>query len=266
MICRSLFYTRPERDNSYAHVLLITADVATVRMSTNYYQPEVTRLEPSSRHPGCRISCQRVGDADAPLLFLLAWMGRCRRDISVRRRRSCSMTGMSLRPTGAASAARLRCACYWFPDYLADLHELLEHLFSGSAGPAASATVWAATSALYAGTMPERVAAFVNVEGFGLAESRPGRCTGRLSRWIEAADRRLFSSTLTGRLVESHRKRNPRMPRHDGAVRGSAMGAGEADGSAPARGSAHKLPNPILYRRAEAEACWRSYYRGRACW
>ncbi len=51
-----------------------------------------------------------------------------------------------------------------------------------------SATAWERMSAsLYAGSFPERVAAFVNIEGFGLVDSNPDDAPLRYRAWIEGA-------------------------------------------------------------------------------
>ena len=97
------------------------------------------------------------------------------------------MTGSSLRRTGAASA-----------NLSLPGGELLVSGLHRRPGRAArsvqsqktrcgwSDTAWAQTSAgLYAGVMPERVAAFVNVEGFGLPESDPDNAPAHYRRWLE---------------------------------------------------------------------------------
>jgi pimeloyl-ACP methyl ester carboxylesterase len=67
----------------------------------------------------------------------------------------------------------VECSSYWFPDYLADLHALLEVYSPAEPVRLVGHSMGANIGGLYAGTMPERVRAFVNVEGFGLTDSEP---------------------------------------------------------------------------------------------
>ena len=78
-----------------------------------------------------------------------------------------------------------RCTSYWFPDYLADLHALLDIYSANEPVRLIGHSMGANVGSLYAGTMPERVRAFVNVEGFGLPDSDPGNAPGRYRAWIE---------------------------------------------------------------------------------
>jgi pimeloyl-ACP methyl ester carboxylesterase len=114
---------------------------------------------------------------------------------------------------------------------------------------------------LYAGTMPERVEAFINIEGFGLVDSDPADAPGRFRKWIEAAQAKPAFSTYSdlGALSKRIAKRNPSMdPAHAEFV-ASEWGAEQEDGRVVLRADPlHKLPNPILYRRTAAEACWRA--------
>lgn len=62
-------------------------------------------------------------------------------------------------------------AGYWFPDYLADLDELLEALGSNGPLPLVGHSMGANVAALYAGIRPERVAEAI---GAFLARVLPG--------------------------------------------------------------------------------------------
>lgn len=149
---------------------------------------------------------------------------------------------------------------FWFPDYLADLDALLDivsplepvfivgHSMGGNVG------------GLYAGIRPERVRAFVNIEGFGLPDSNPGDAPGRYRRWLEAdkLEQRFTSYDDYDSLAARVAKRNPLIEAP--AARFVARCWGKRRGaSIELRASPrHRLPNPVLYRRAEAEACWRN--------
>jgi len=153
------------------------------------------------------------------------------------------------------------CSSYWFPDYLADLHALLD-IYSGEE-PArlVGHSMGANVAGLYAGAMPERVRAFVNVEGFGLADSDPGDAPLRYRQWLEQAQAgpafMIYPdmSSLAMRIA----KRNPLMSADQADFVAREWGRVRDDGRIELRADPlHKLPNPVLYRRAEAEACWRA--------
>jgi pimeloyl-ACP methyl ester carboxylesterase len=148
---------------------------------------------------------------------------------------------------------------YWFPDYLADLHELLDLYSPELPARLVGHSMGANVAGLYAGTIPERVQAVVNIEGFGLAESDSADAPIRYREWIEAARAKPAFSTYAdlGALSQRIAKRNPQMaPSHAGFV-AAEWGAEQEDGRVVLRADPlHKLPNPILYRRAAAEACW----------
>ena len=154
-----------------------------------------------------------------------------------------------------------RCTSYWFPDYLADLHDLLGRLSPDEPVRLVGHSMGANVAALYAGTYPERVTAFVNIEGFGLPDSDAADAPSRYRAWIEAANGPLAFSDYDDFAALAHRigKRHPQMTAGEAAFVASEWATRADDGKVRLRADpVHKLPNPVLYRRAEAEACWRA--------
>ena len=153
-----------------------------------------------------------------------------------------------------------RSEAYWFPDYLADLHEILNHYSQQAPVALVGHSMGGNIASLYAGTMPERVAAVVNIEGFGLADSDPEDAPQRYRSWLQAIEARpQFSSYPSYAALASRiQQRNPGLDaaKADFVARQWAT----LDGSSVRLRADpnHKLPNPVLYRRAEAEACWRN--------
>lgn len=153
-----------------------------------------------------------------------------------------------------------RCESYWFPDYLADLHVLLEEYSPAIPARLVGHSMGANVASLYAGTMPERVSGFVNVEGFGLPDSDPADAPQRFRDWLESAAKPLEFSSYADfeSLAQKIRKRSPALtePQANYIAREWAF---EEGGRVRLRADpSHKLPNPVLYRRAEAAACWRN--------
>jgi len=230
-------------------------------MSSNeIYQPAVTRRTRSLAIRGIEYCLNEWGDDDAPLIFYLhGWAD----------------TGATFQFVVDALASRWHVVApdwrgfgrtahaagpYWFPDYLADLHDILKHYSPESQVCLVGHSMGGNIASLYAGSMPERVKAIVNVEGFGLPDSDPNDAPQRYRDWLEAqeADTKFsLYPDFTG-LVRRIRIRNPGLS-EDRAEFVARQWAQEDNGAVHLRADPkHKLPNPILYRRAEAAACWRN--------
>jgi pimeloyl-ACP methyl ester carboxylesterase len=149
---------------------------------------------------------------------------------------------------------------YWFPDYLADLDDLLSKYSPSAPVRLVGHSMGGNVGGLYAGAMPERISAFVNVEGFGLLDTNPDEAPARYREWLreirEAPAFRHFDSTEA--LARHVAKRSPRMSAAQARFVAEAWAVEGPDGLTLRADPAHKLPNPVLYRRAEAEACWRN--------
>ena len=154
---------------------------------------------------------------------------------------------------------RHRSPAYWFPDYLADLDQLLEKLSPRTAVHLVGHSMGANIIGLYAGVMPERVKSFVNVEGFGLAERDPAGAPDNYRRWLEQSrSMPVFAEySRFEELVPRILHRSPRMGRDKAMYVAQQWASRDEDGRVRLKADpAHKLPNAVLYRRAEAEACW----------
>jgi pimeloyl-ACP methyl ester carboxylesterase len=149
---------------------------------------------------------------------------------------------------------------YWFPDYFADLEALLDRLAPHTPVTLIGHSMGGNIATLYAGIRPERVRRVVCIEGFGLARTHPEQAPVRYREWLaqvrEPPSFARFPSleTFTHLLV----RRNPRLAPERAAFIAAAWTHAEADGSVTVRADpAHKRVNAVLYRREEAEACWR---------
>ena len=150
--------------------------------------------------------------------------------------------------------------CYWFPDYIADLHFLLGEIDSENPLNLVGHSLGGNVAALYAGVRPERVARFANLEGFGMAPTKPEQAPKRYARWLEELrDAPGFKPYENfAELAQRLRKGNPKLPaekadflaRHWGR---EVTGKGVVLRADPA----HKIVNPVLYRYEEVRASWR---------
>jgi pimeloyl-ACP methyl ester carboxylesterase len=147
--------------------------------------------------------------------------------------------------------------CYWFPDYLADLDLLLDHVDAGPVNLVGH-SLGGNVAALYAGVRPGRVAKLVNLEGFGMQATKPEQAPRRYARWLdelrEPSQLRPYASfsELADRLQASNarlsREKAEFLARHWGKEEGARV---------VLRGDpAHKIVNPVLYRYEEVRACW----------
>ena len=223
------------------------------------YQAAVTRRTSMLAVRGIEYRLNEWGDEDAPLIFYLhGWAD----------------TGSTFQFVVDALASRWRVVApdwrgfgrtahavgpYWFPDYLADLHEILKHYSPDSEVSLVGHSMGGNIASLYAGSMPERVKAIVNVEGFGLTDADPDDAPQRIRDWLEAQEVGAEFSFYPdfGSLARRIRSRNPGL-REDRAEFVARQWARDDKGAVRLRADPkHKMPNPILYRRAEAVAFWR---------
>ncbi len=157
--------------------------------------------------------------------------------------------------------SRANADSYWFPDYLADLDAILQIYSPDAAVRLVGHSMGANVATLYAGVMPERVSALVNVEGFGLPDSDPEDAPGRYREWIEAGRSR---STVTSyesfeELLPRIIRRSPGLGNERALFVADKWAEAHADGVVRIKADpAHKLPNAVLYRRREAVACWKN--------
>jgi pimeloyl-ACP methyl ester carboxylesterase len=147
---------------------------------------------------------------------------------------------------------------YWFPDYLADLEVLLDVVAPGEPARVIGHSMGANVAGLYAGIRPQRLKWMVNLEGVGLRRTQPDEAPARYATWLdelkEPLNQRLYGSVQ--QLADMLMKRNPRLSA-DRALFVAQAWTRESDGGTQlAFDPRHRLTNPVLYRREEAEACW----------
>lgn len=151
---------------------------------------------------------------------------------------------------------------YWFPDYIADLDALLTHYSPDLQVRLVGHSLGGNAACLYAGIRPERVAAVVTLEGFGLQASDPAEAPVRYAKWLEqlraepAYNRYADRTELAAKL----RSTNPRLTAEQAAFLAEHLGeerATDVGKIVVAADPYHKLPGPVLYRLDDAKACWR---------
>ena len=155
---------------------------------------------------------------------------------------------------------------YWFPDYLADLDALLDSVL----GPVTSQEVQVDllghsmggnVAMMYAGVRPERIRRLINLEGFGMPDTRPQEAPGRYRRWLDE-----LKQPATLQPYESLDAVSRRLVRNDPLLteeRALWLASHWASEVIPGKWElradpAHKHTNPVLYRAEEAISTWRA--------
>ncbi len=213
---------------------------------------------------GLRVHVRRWGRPDAPKLFMLhGWM-----DVAASFQFIADPLagdwqilapdargfGLSDWPVHAAGGGN-----YWFPDYLADLEALLDHYAPGEQVNLVGHSMGANIVCIYAGVRPGRVRRVVDLEGFGLRHSGPGRAAARYAQWLDDIQTppslRDYASLaeVAARLTRT----NPRLHAERAAFLAANWAAPTADGRYGLLADpAHKLRGPLPYLVDEVMAIW----------
>ncbi len=149
---------------------------------------------------------------------------------------------------------------YWFPDYLADLDALLDAVAPAGAIDLVGHSMGGNIAMSYAGLRPARIRRLVNLEGFGLPETRAEQAPKRLLQWLDElktpATLRSYESLQA--VAERLLKNNPLLGADKAAWLAPHWAALQADGRWHIQGDpAHKRVNPVLYRKDEVLEAWR---------
>jgi pimeloyl-ACP methyl ester carboxylesterase len=149
---------------------------------------------------------------------------------------------------------------YWFPDYFADLEAILDHYSPDEPVRLLGHSMGGNIVSVYAGIRPERVARLINLEGFGLAATRPAQAPGRYAKWLDElkAPATMRSYASLEEVAARLRKTNPRLPAGRAAFLAGHWAARDSHGQYEILGDpVHKRPGPLLYQVEEVLACWR---------
>jgi pimeloyl-ACP methyl ester carboxylesterase len=152
---------------------------------------------------------------------------------------------------------------YWFPDYLADLDFLLDHYSPSTPVNLVGHSMGGNIAMLYAGSRPARIRRLVNLEGFGMAATRPSQAPKRYALWMDEL-KALHRGELALKAYDSAdgvaqrlMKTNERLGRDKADWLARHWARQEADGQWRILGdAAHKITNASLYRVDEVLAIY----------
>lgn len=152
---------------------------------------------------------------------------------------------------------------FWFPDYLADLDQLLDHYVGSRPVNLMGHSMGGHVATLYAGIRPERIHKLINLEGFGLPATRPAQAPGRLAKWMDELkamqrgemDLKPYPSleAVAQRLI----KTNPRLGSDKAHWLAQHWARANAQGEWRILGhAAHKVVNAQLFKTDETQAIY----------
>jgi pimeloyl-ACP methyl ester carboxylesterase len=150
---------------------------------------------------------------------------------------------------------------YWFPDYLADLDALLDHLSPAAPLDLVGHSMGGNIVMLYAGVRPQRVRKVASLEAFGLPRTNVEQAPARYAEWLDDVKRgNTFAIYDTyEQFMRVLARRNPRTPPDRLEFVARSWARPGPDGRIELWADPkHKHVNPVLYQRDQAEACWRA--------
>jgi pimeloyl-ACP methyl ester carboxylesterase len=149
---------------------------------------------------------------------------------------------------------------YWFPDYLGDLDALLDALVPEGIIDLAGHSMGGNVVMSYAGLRPQRIRRLVNLEGFGLPQTKPQHAPKRLLQWLDELKQpqQLRSYASVHEVAERLLKNNPLLSPDKAAWLAPHWSRPAEDGRWHILGHpAHKRVNPALYQVAEVLETWK---------
>lgn len=211
---------------------------------------------------GLRLHLREWGAAGAPRLYLLhGWMDASASFQFIVDALAHDWHVIAPDWRGFGKSAWCGADSYWFPDYFADLDAILRVVEGEDEAPVrlVGHSMGGNVALMYAGIRPARVAGVVVLDAFGLPDRPAAEAPGRYQKWLreltEAQRPRVYPDhdALAARLQQD----NPRLVPERARWLARELAQADSEGFRIAGDPAHRRVNPILYRRAEAEACWR---------
>lgn len=238
------------------HMLPATTEVMVILIMYQPRRPALPR-EMNVRGLRCRLHCW--GDREAPPVLLLhGWadVGMSFQFLADALSDDWYLVAPDWRGFGESG---WQPGGYWFPDYLADLDEMLDSLSPAAPVRLVGHSMGGNVAWLYAGIRPGRVSHAVSLDVYGLPDSPPENAPEHYARWLDqlkTAPSYTPYADLDG-VAARIRRLAPRLDPGKALFLAGHWSRRETDGRYRLRHDpAHKRVNPVLYRRAEARSCW----------
>jgi pimeloyl-ACP methyl ester carboxylesterase len=154
---------------------------------------------------------------------------------------------------------------YWLPDYLADLDFLVDHYSPDAPVNLVGHSMGGNVVMQYAGSRPERIRRLVNLEGFGMAVTRPSQAPKRYAKWMDElkafhrGEMELKPYDTVGGVAQRLMKTNKRLGQDKADWLAQHWAKPDAQGKWRILGDpAHKIINAQLYRVDEVLEIFRA--------
>jgi pimeloyl-ACP methyl ester carboxylesterase len=154
---------------------------------------------------------------------------------------------------------------YWFPDYLADLDFLIDHYAPERPVDLVGHSMGGNIAMLYAGSRPARIRKLVNLEGFGMAATRPSQAPKRYAKWMDElkafhrGEMALKAYDSVDGVAQRLMKTNKRLSQDKADWLARHWARPDAQGKWRILGdAAHKITNAQLYRLDEVMEIYKS--------
>ncbi|MGB3449095.1 MAG: alpha/beta hydrolase [Giesbergeria sp.] len=150
---------------------------------------------------------------------------------------------------------------YFFPDYLADLDQLLDHYAGDTPVDLVGHSMGGSVVMFYAGARPGRIRRLVNLEGFGMPDNQPAKAPARYAEWmdqlkaLQRGEMALKTYDSVDGVARRLMKTNPRLSQDKADWLAPHWAQPDAQGQWHILGdAAHKITNAQLFRLEEALA------------
>ena len=149
---------------------------------------------------------------------------------------------------------------YWFPDYYADLNEVLARFSPKRPARLVGHSMGANIAAIYAGACPKRVSQLVMLDFLGLKPPIDDDSPTLIRRWLRHQSRNPFGGVYSSceefarRFIEM----NPRLSWERATFLAENQCRCRDDGSVEMNCDPwHRVPSPLVYHAEDNLACWR---------
>ena len=207
---------------------------------------------------GLSYGVRHWGDPDAPVVFFLhGWMDSSATFEFVVKALQTSWHVIAPDWRGYGQSQWLS-RPYWFPDYYADLHCILDH-YTKDQVRLVGHSMGANIASVYAGMRPERVSELVMMDFLGLAPPSDTDGSKQLGQWLsgvfEQPEMRGYKDH--GALARRLMSVNPRLTKVRAEFLSHSVSCVRPDGMVVmACDPWHKIPSPTLYRVEDSMASW----------
>lgn len=149
---------------------------------------------------------------------------------------------------------------YWFPDYYADLDELIQLYEPDAPLNVVGHSLGGLVACTYAGLRPERFARVVSLEGFGLSRTHAEQAPIRVRHWLDGLRQppRFRPYASFDEVAARMRRDNSRLTSEKALFLARHWARENDNGTVILRSDPrHKLVKPYLFRLDETIACWK---------